>query len=70
MQTIEGLHSAPAGVPTGELGLASDATGSSTGWLIGLGLLVAAAGGVLVARRQPAGRRSRLSTIAGVRCPS
>lgn len=55
VQTIEGLHSAPAGVPTGELGLA--ATGgdqtSSAPWLLATGVLVAAAGGLLIARRQP-----------------
>ncbi|MCL3861672.1 DUF4397 domain-containing protein [Actinotalea sp. K2] len=53
VQTIEGLHSAPAGVPSGELGLAA---GSSTGtaWMVGAALLAAAGGAALVARRQTA----------------
>lgn len=53
VQTIEGLHSAPAGVPSGELGLAAE-QGSTNAWLIGGALLVAAAGAGLVARRQQA----------------
>ena len=55
VQTIEGLHSAPAGVPTGELGLAAtdDDQTSSTPWLLATGVLVAAAGALLIARRQP-----------------
>jgi len=54
VQTIEGLHSAPAGVPTGELGLAAtdDDQTSSTPWLLATGVLVAAAGALLIARRQ------------------
>ena len=53
VQTIGGLHSAPAGVPAGELGLASDSS-SSTPWLVGAALLLAAGGAVLVTRRAPA----------------
>lgn len=54
-QTIGGLHSAPAGVPSGELGLASTDSGSSaTPWLIAAmaGLGVAALTGLGVARRR------------------
>ena len=53
VQTISGLHNAPAGVPSGELGLASDAS-SSAPWLIGASLLVAAGGALLLTRRTPA----------------
>ncbi|WP_182112442.1 MULTISPECIES: DUF4397 domain-containing protein [unclassified Actinotalea] len=49
VQTIEGLHSSPAGVPSGELGLAD--TTSSAPWLIGAALLTAAGGAVLLGRR-------------------
>lgn len=49
VQTIDGLHSAPAGVPSGELGLAD--TSSSAPWLIGAALLTAAGGAVLLGRR-------------------
>ncbi len=51
VQTIDGLHSAPSGVPSGELGLAAQQ--SANGWLIGAALL-AAAGAVLAVRRRPA----------------
>ncbi|WP_372594427.1 DUF4397 domain-containing protein [Actinotalea sp.] len=51
VQTIEGLHSAPAGVPSGELGLA-DQSGTSTGWLLAGTLLLAAGGVALVTRRR------------------
>lgn len=53
-QTIEGLHSAPAGVPSGELGLASTDSGSSSAWLIAAmaGVGVAAVAGLGVARRR------------------
>jgi len=51
VQTIDGLHSAPAGVPSGELGLA-DQSGASAGWMIATALLVAAGGAALVARRR------------------
>ena len=49
IQTIEGLHSAPAGVPSGELGLAAQQ--SSTPWVAGAALL-AAAGVAFAVRRQ------------------
>jgi hypothetical protein len=51
VQTIGGLHSAPGGVPAGSGGLADD--GSMPPWVpvtAGLGLLLAAAGAVRVAR--------------------
>ena len=51
VQTISGLHNAPAGVPSGELGLASDSSSSSAPWMIGAGLLVAAGGALLLSRR-------------------
>lgn len=50
-QTIEGLHSAPAGVPSGELGLADEST-SSSAWLLAAALL--AAGGTALAVRRRA----------------
>ena len=55
VQTIDGLHSAPAGVPTGELGLAATDgdTASGTTWLLAIGAAVAAAGALLITRRQP-----------------
>lgn len=49
IQTIEGLHSAPSGVPSGELGLAAQQ--SSTPWVVGAALL-AAAGVAFAVRRQ------------------
>ncbi|MBX9243488.1 DUF4397 domain-containing protein [Actinotalea ferrariae] len=49
VQTIDGLHSSPAGVPSGELGLAD--TSSSAPLLIGAALLTAAGGAVLLRRR-------------------
>ena len=52
VQTISGLHNAPAGVPSGELGLASDSS-SSAPWLIGASVLVAAGGALLLTRRTP-----------------
>ena len=58
VQTIEGLHSAPAGVPSGELGLAD--TSSTAPWMLGGALLVAAGGAALIARR---------TTVAPVRSP-
>ncbi len=54
-QTIGGLHSAPAGVPSGELGLAgTQSDSSSTAWLIAAmaGVGVAALAGLGVARRR------------------
>ncbi len=51
VQTIDGLHSAPTGVPSGELGLADRS--SSTGiWAIAGVMLAAAGGAALVARRR------------------
>ncbi|WP_250445704.1 DUF4397 domain-containing protein [Actinotalea sp. C106] len=50
VQTIEGLHSSPSGVPSGELGLAAES--STAPWLIGGALLLAAGGATLVVRRQ------------------
>ncbi|WP_225752688.1 DUF4397 domain-containing protein [Actinotalea sp. Marseille-Q4924] len=49
VQTIDGLHSAPSGVPSGELGLAAQQ--SSTPWVVGAALL-AAAGVAFAVRRQ------------------
>lgn len=57
VQTIDGLHSAPGGVPSGELGLAAD--GPSTGLWIGGAALVAALGAVLLTTRRPAEQRRR-----------
>ena len=42
VQTIDGLHSAPAGVPGGEAGLAPESNGVP-GWALGLGLTSALA---------------------------
>lgn len=55
VQTITGLHSAPGGVPSGELGLAADEP-SSLPWVAGAALVVllAVAAAVRPARRQPA----------------
>lgn len=52
VQTISGLHSAPSGVPSGELGLADDGSGTSTGLLAALALLAAAAASVVAVRRR------------------
>ena len=52
VQTIDGLHTSPSGVPSGELGLAAQQ--SANGWLIGGALALAAGGLVLAARRRPA----------------
>jgi hypothetical protein len=52
IQNIEGLHSAPSGVPSGELGLAAESS-AGTPWLIGAALLLAAGGTALVTRRTP-----------------
>ncbi|GEA86665.1 DUF4397 domain-containing protein [Cellulomonas cellasea] len=49
VQTIDGLHSAPGGVPSGELGLASETP--ATSWAVAAALL-ALMGGVLVAARR------------------
>jgi len=54
VQTIDGLHSAPGGVPGGEAGLAPESDGAPT-WALGLGLMsalaLAFAGRELVAAR-------------------
>lgn len=50
VQTIDGLHSAPGGVPSGELGLAADG-GTSTPALVGGAVLLAGLGAALIARR-------------------
>jgi hypothetical protein len=52
VQNIEGLHSSPSGVPSGELGLADSS--STAPWWIALTLLVAAGGTVVATRRTPA----------------
>jgi len=51
VQTIDGLHSAPAGVPSGELGLA-DQSSATSGWMIAGALLLAAGGAAAVSRRR------------------
>lgn len=52
VQNIEGLHSSPSGVPSGELGLASGGT-SPAPWWIAAALLLAAGGSAVAARRAP-----------------
>lgn len=52
VQRIDGMHSSPSGVPSGELGLADDGGAASPLW-IGAALLLAA-GGVVAASRRPA----------------
>jgi len=52
VQQIEGLHSAPSGVPSGELGLA-DPTSAAPWWVAGA-LLLALGGTLAVRRRTPA----------------
>ena len=63
VQNIEGLHSAPAGVPGARNGAADavTASGSETAATVGIGaaVLLLLAGGVAVSRRQPAVRRIR-----------
>lgn len=64
VQTITGLHTPPAGIPAGQTGeayLADQAlSGSaSTAWAVGaFGLLLAAAGALLVIRRSAVGQRN------------
>jgi hypothetical protein len=53
VQTIDGLHSAPDGVPSGEAGLADE---GMPGWVLGLGAL--ALGGAVLAGRRAAATRS------------
>ena len=54
VQTIDGLHSAPAGVPSGELGLAAEQGTTSAAGLGGLAALaLVAVAGVTLAQRRP-----------------
>ncbi len=55
VQTVDGLHSAPGGVPSGELGLAADGTATAA-WLGGAAI-VAVLGAVLLTTRRPAAQR-------------
>lgn len=50
-QTIDGLHSTPAGVQAGMTGLAAETSGGVNPLAVGGGLLLLAAGGIAVARR-------------------
>jgi len=63
VQKIEGLHSAPAGVPGGRSGAADTRSevASNPAAIVGLGAaaLLLLAGGIAVTRRQPAARRIR-----------
>lgn len=61
-QTITGLHSAPAGVPSGELGLASTDAGSGTS---GAAWLIAAMAGLGVAGLAAVGATRRRTATAG-----
>ena len=54
VQNIEGLHSSPSGVPSGELGLAASEATTSAPWWVALALLLAAGGTLVTARRAPA----------------
>lgn len=56
VQTIDGLHSAPRGVPGGEAGLAPESDGAPT-WALGLGLMSALA--LVFAGRELATARAR-----------
>jgi hypothetical protein len=56
VQTIDGMHSAPGGVPSGELGLVAHGPSPAVLWLGGVAL-VAALGAVLLATRRPAEQR-------------
>lgn len=54
VQTIDGLHSAPAGVPSGELGLAAEEGTTSAAGLGGIAALaLVAATGITLAQRRP-----------------
>jgi hypothetical protein len=55
VQTIDGLHGAPDGVPSGEAGLAADTT-SMMPWLLVLGFAALAAMGLVLRRGFAAGR--------------
>lgn len=52
VQTVNAGHSAPAGVPSGELGLADEGSSSTIAWAVAA--LVALGGGLLLARRRTA----------------
>lgn len=52
VQTVNAGHSAPAGVPSGELGLADEGSPSTIAWAVAA--LVALGGGLLLARRRTA----------------
>jgi len=56
VQTIDGLHSAPGGVPSGELGLADDG-GSPAPWIAAAALVGALGAVALTTRRTAAQRR-------------
>ena len=58
VQTIDGLHSAPAGVPGGEAGLAPESEGFPP-WALGLGVMSALAVAVAARRVTPARVRRR-----------
>jgi hypothetical protein len=51
-QSITGLHSAPAGVPSGELGLAGEPSSTSS-WVVATALLAVLGGLLVAARRVP-----------------
>ncbi len=54
VQNIEGLHSSPSGVPSGELGLAgTTGSTSSAPWWIAAGLLLGLGGTMAATRRTP-----------------
>lgn len=57
VQTIDGLHSGPDGVNTGEAGLVDENGTSGSVLAVGIGLFLAAAAGVFVTRRTAAARR-------------
>ena len=63
VQTIDGLHSAPAGVPGGRSGAADSGTGAAdqTAATVGIGAaaLLLLAGGIVATRKQLAPRRIR-----------
>lgn len=56
VQTIDGTHSAPGGVPSGELGLAADGPSPAVLWFGGAAL-VAALGAAALTTRRPAEQR-------------
>ncbi len=51
VQTIDGLHGAPSGVPGGEAGLAAADSQSMAPWMLAMAVAVIAGGGLLVRRR-------------------